>query len=429
MRKSKRQKNELSKRRFDAIKNMMSTFAMSTVAVVAAVVLIPASPKAEITKTVALNDEIVYQVFVTDEENALDSSSLFIVLENQLEYYEQSIGLGENSSFFSGLEYDTVYKLSVYGDKGFGMERLATTNVKTREKIGATIKSVSELPNEWSRDYQVEFSINDPQSKYLSYNLYYGFSWEHDTEIMYSSIPIDRFDTVLELYEIATHEPFHIYIEGVTLEGTEVLDEVWVTPPFRLHASVYMDFLSKDRIGFYAYGDEDAEDISFKMEVYQNEMLIKTEKLTSSGDYHSESQIIVDGLTPDTMYYFVCKVVYDNPLTLATEETIIYSEELMTLGDYSYDIKTTKVDEGYNVEITMNDPNDYFQQAYYDIYEPGEEYNMYLYGEVFNLIVDGNTKSLSFTLFTPENEHYEIIIGLRNNYNYTIYEKIKTISK
>ena len=93
--KSRRKKNEERKRRFDAIKDLMSTFSMATVAVVAAVVLIPASPKAEIIKSVALSEQIVYQVNVTDEDNALDVATLFVVLENQLEYYEKNVMVWE----------------------------------------------------------------------------------------------------------------------------------------------------------------------------------------------------------------------------------------------------------------------------------------------------------------------------------------------
>ena len=143
MSKTRRKKNEETKRRFEAIKDLMSTFAMTTIAVVAAVTLIPTSPKAEVIKVVALSEEIVYQVNVTDEDNALDLSTLFVVLENQLEYYEQSISLGENSGYFDNLEYDTEYRLSVYGNKGFGQERLDTLMITTVEKIGGTILSVT----------------------------------------------------------------------------------------------------------------------------------------------------------------------------------------------------------------------------------------------------------------------------------------------
>jgi len=62
MKKSRRKKQEESKRRFEAIKDLMSTFAMGTIAVVAAVTLIPSSPSAEITKVVALSEEIPYKV-------------------------------------------------------------------------------------------------------------------------------------------------------------------------------------------------------------------------------------------------------------------------------------------------------------------------------------------------------------------------------
>lgn len=231
----------------------MSTFAMTTVAVVAAVTLIPASPKAEVIKAVALSEEIVYQVNVTDEDNALDLSTLFVVLENQLEFYEQSIGLGENSGYFDSLKFNTEYRLSVYGSKGFGQERLDTLVITTGDKVGGTILSVTPEVFDFSTNYIVDVSINDPNLKYTSVTLYYGYRWEHDSELQYSSIDITSSRMEIELSDIFTSEPFHIYIEGTTLEGTEVLDEIWVTPAFELYASLYLNYINSKEFGFFIY--------------------------------------------------------------------------------------------------------------------------------------------------------------------------------
>ena len=129
---SKRHKNKQqeTKKRLDVIQSWMSSFAVTVVAVVAAVIFIPASPKGEITKTIELYDQVTYQVFVTDEDEALDLSTLCVVLENSMEYYEHPIALGESSGYFSELTHNTFYRLSIYGSNGFGQESLDTMRVK-----------------------------------------------------------------------------------------------------------------------------------------------------------------------------------------------------------------------------------------------------------------------------------------------------------
>jgi hypothetical protein len=277
--KSRRKKNDETKRRFDAIKNLMSTFTMGTVAVVAAVTLIPASPKAEIVKSVALSEEIVYQVNVTDEDNALDLSTLFVVLENQLEYYEKAISLGGNSGYFDSLENETEYRLSVYGNKGFGQERLDTLMITTDEKVGGTILSVTPETIEYSTIYMVDVSIYDPDFKYTSINLYYGYSWEHDVELVYTSIAVTTSRMNIELNDIYTTEAFHIYLEGTTSEGTELLDEIWITPPFEFNTSIYMNTINSEAVSFYVYNEMDVGNIEYEMNIYKHDLLIRTEQI------------------------------------------------------------------------------------------------------------------------------------------------------
>jgi hypothetical protein len=124
-------KNERFRRQYEIIKTWMSSFAVTAVAAVAAVTLIPSSPKATIIKAEALNNEIIYQVSVTDQDQALELETLFVVLENQMEYYEVPISLGESAGYFAELNPNTEYRLSVYGSKGFGQERLDSVVLTT----------------------------------------------------------------------------------------------------------------------------------------------------------------------------------------------------------------------------------------------------------------------------------------------------------
>lgn len=428
MSKTRRKKNKESKRRFEAIKDLMSTFAMGTVAVVAAVTLIPSSPKAEVTKAIALNEEIIYQVNVTDKDNALDLSTLFVVLENQLEFYEQSISLGETSGYFDSLEPNTEYRLSVYGNKGFGQERLDTLSISTKDKIGGQILSVTPLETNFSISYLVDVSINDPNSKYTSMNLYYGYRWEEDAEILYSSIPIDSDRMSIELNDIDTHLPFHIYVEGTTIDGVELLDEIWVTPPFELSASLYIDYLNDKEIGFYLHGDLNVEDISYEMNIYEEDSLIRTDQVEITTNNHYGSKFIIDDLTPNTIYLFECIATYVNPQTLRQEQSIIYQEEITTLDVYSYTYSVETFDDYIEVTIVVTDPFHYFQLAFYESYDTSSEEDIYLNGQNYQFTANTNDKSVTFTIYKPTSSSYQITIGIRNEFNYSLTQIIEVIN-
>ncbi len=427
MSKSRRKKNEETKRRFEAIKDLMSTFAMSTVAVVAVVTLIPASPKAEVTKVVALSEEIVYQVNVTDEDNALDLSTLFVVLENQLEYYEQPISVGENSGYFDNLEFDTEYRLSVYGNKGFGQERLDTLMITTKEKIGGTILSVILDTVDFTTSYLVDVSINYPNLKYSSITLYYGYRWEHNTELVYSSIPVLSSRTSIELFDIHTTEPFHIYLEGVTTEGTELLDEIWVTPPYEFYTSLQMNYLNNKEIGFSLYNDLDIGDISYKMDIYRNDLLIRSDRIDLiPGDFHG-SEFIIGKLLPSTTYTLRCVATYTNPQTLRQERAVVYEGEVTTLSEYTYSYNIETFPDYWEVSITLNDPSNYFENAYYESYDTSGEYDIFLNSESFLFNDNGNDKSVVFTILIPISSTYQITIDMRNQSDYLIKQVIEII--
>jgi hypothetical protein len=428
MSKTRRKKNEEAKRRFEAIKDLMSTFAMTTIAVVAAVTLIPASPKAEVVKAVALSEEIVYQVNVTDEDNALELSTLFVVLENQLEYYEQSVSLGENSGYFDSLEYDTEYRLSVYGNKGFGQDRLDTLMITTGDKIGGTILSVTPEVIDFSTSYIVDVAVNDPESKYSSINLYYGYATEHDIEIHYSSVPVTSSRMDIELFDIFTSEPFHIYLEGTTLEGIELLDEIWVTPPFELYASVHRSYIDSEEIGFSVYSDLGAENIYYEMSIYIGEILIRTDQIILDNSDYGDSEFVIGDLSPNTNYILECIAVYTNPQTLRTEQKNIYQEEITTLDIYSYSYSVETFDEFLEATIVLNDPSNYFDIAYYESYDTSDDFDIFLDGETYMFNDIDNEKSVSFTIFLPTASAYEITIGIRNQFDFSIKKVIDIIT-
>lgn len=425
--KTKKQKNAELRRRYDAIKNLMSTFAMSTVAVVAVVTLIPSSPKAEIIKTVALSEEITYQVSVTDEENALDPNSLFVVLENQLEYYEQNISLGENSGFFDNLEYDTQYRLSVYGSKGFGQERLDTVLLTTRQKIGGTILRAYHNTEDIPGDYIADISIYDPDMKYSSITLYYGQPFEHDGEIIYSSTVIDQDRMEVPLFDLWGSDPIHIYLEGITEDGSEILDEIWVTPPFELYASAYLERVGDESVWLYMYGDSMAIDTEFELLVYRNNTVVQTKSYIPDYESHEPSAFEIDNLASNTDYIIECYVNYKNPQTLAQERKLINTIEVTTLNDYSYTYDIVEFDTYYEVSVTVDDPFDYFQTTNYQVYDTAGDHEVYFAGNSYVLEIDGTRKTYMFTIDKPSLESYRIYIRINNQTDFNIFEVLKII--
>lgn len=421
-RKTRRQKQDEFKRRYDAIRSLMSTFTMGTIAVVAAVVLIPASPKAEIIKAVSLREEVVYQVNVTDEDNALDLSSLFIVLENQLEYYEMPIELGENNGYFSNLNTETQYRLSVYGDKGFGQERLDTTFITTSQKEGATILSVEEAVE--SNDYLVYLSVFDPDSSYTSIDLYYGYQSEPDTPITYTQVPINS--DIIELNNLYFSNQLHIYIEGTDSNGTTILDEIWVQEPFTLHMYAHIKYINNNSVAFHIYEGYSIENIQYDVLIYQNGKVLQElipEKLES---LYSGTELVIPDLRSDTTYEFEIIAHYKNPQTLRDETQSIYTQELTTTKDYSYSYVVT--DLGNNqleYVITLEDQNNIFDHTYIELSDYGGEYPQYYTGNLYMLEEIDNKKIVTFIVDTTDISYYLIEVYLQNATNSDIKQIIE----
>ena len=431
----KRKKEEQNKRRFEAVKNLMSTFTMGTVAVVAAVVLIPQSPKAEITKALALEDEIVYQVNVTDQDNALDLDTLNVVLENQLEYYEQPINLGENTGYFESLNTDTQYRLSVYGNKGFGQERLDTVLITTEPKVGGTILFVDIEDNMYEPTYLVNLYINDPDVIYSSISLYYGYQehyhYEEETteepEMFYTEILVTDPNQIIEIFDIYTQEPFHIYLEGTTEEGTVLLDEVWVTPPFSLYSSFYLEYVNNNEIGFSVYNDSSVDEMTYLVDVYKDDQLIKQETFVNQSLTYEGTTFSVDDLDAETSYLIICKARYINPQTLRSEEQIIYEEEITTLSDYSVTYEIEPFDEYMVVTITLIDPNNMFNNAHFNMFDTSDVYDMYLSGYSTSFEEIENKKVAVLTIYYNSEVDTKTVIAISSNLEYTHKEILEII--
>ena len=423
-------KQQKDKKRYETLRTFMSSFTLTAIVVVAVAISIPKSPIAVIEDVKIFETDIVYQVLVTDEDEALDLSSLKIVLDGQLEDYTYPLSLGLNVGVFEGLRPNTGYQLQVYGNKGYGDEKLASMRVETNDNSNGAIISYELIDAlDFYLNYEVDILYSDPNDLYSEVNLYYTYLYPDEESQFYDVIPITSEKQTIELFDVPNeHTKIHMYLEGVLVEGGEViLDELTFYVPFELSTYLYLDQKSNTNLHFQFYEDYYfTEGVTYQAEIYYGHMLIDETEIVSSIDVmsHDGATFNFSNLKKDTTYKVVVNATYIDPYTLREETIVLHEEEHMTLADYEiiYDINET--DEAYEIYMYLNDPNHYFQVPYYIIYDLSEGFPIYYEEMMYDFIPDGDGKYVEFIINKPDLEHYQLIIGTRGQMDMTINQII-----
>lgn len=430
-------KEQLKKKsKFETIKSMIMSFTATVTAVVAIAVLIPSSPKATIQSVKAFTNDIVYQVNVTDQDGAITNNTLKIICENQFEYYEVFLEPGLSAGSFSNLKPNTQYNISVRYDKGFGLERLAAETVKTMEKDGAAFLGVSIVDPNY--DYYIPYKID----------VYYtNQSLTYQNLVLYIAlVPYYQVDDPI-------YEPYMINLEGVTsinldvmnentrvlayLEATTstnervILDEMEFQTPLSIYASLYVDQITPNGFGVSFYSDySSTTDILYEVIIKLNNRIIKTlvPPTVDPHTSHSDELWMIEGLSPEKTYVIELKATYQDPNTLQKVTQVLETFEETTLPKFTYKIDIKDLGDVYEVLITLDDPGHNYQVAYYTVYQPSDDYDMWLdYNEFpFNMI--DNVKQTTLMIPKTYPSPYYIEIGLTSERDLRYYITIRTIN-
>lgn len=410
-------RSRLKKNQYEIVKTWLSSFVVTAAVIVAVTLFIPKSPQASIIKAEGLIDMITYQVAVTDEGQALQLDSLIVVLESQLERFEVSIGLGETSGYFENLRANTEYRLSVFGNKGFGQERLDSVTVRTKDSPGGYILGYRPVGDPMEPFYEVDVFIHDPESMYQSVTLYYGYTYEEQP--FYQSVTIAQSRQTIELMHLFGKT--HLYIEAQTIDGPVILDEMWLTPSFRLFSSLYLDRVDKNDLDLTLYhSSEEMVNVTYVMDIFEGNHRRFTQTILSKDLQGYEHDVSFTNLKAQTTYRIVAKATYINPSTKREETITLLDEEVTTLSDYqvTYDIIQSPM--YWEVSITVVDPSHLFQIPYVEIYDVSGEHPIWLFSETYSFTPDINSKSVQFTIQIPDSEVYRLVIGIRNEQHYII---------
>lgn len=420
------------KSRFEWLKSMMTSFVATTVVVVVAIAVIPASPVASIERIEAYHDAVIYQIDVTDQDQSIISGSLKVVLENQFEHHENSLSLGLSSGIFSSLQDDTQYQLSVYADKGFGAERLSSRKIMTQPRAGGSIIGETLLTdsNEYQLDYQIELYLHDIEEEYSSIWLRYGLMYPEEEEVIsYTTLPlsVNQLSVIIEGIDNYNVQVLMI-LEGTRWSGeNEVLDQFVFYTPFRLYNSFYVSRIGSREIETTFYGDSSSElDVDYRARIIHNGKIIEEKKISASSSDMSHdygSSVIFSRLKPLTTYSVELVAKYTHPYWLTEVEEVIAQEVQSTNGDFQYQLVVEEGVNEYTITVVLTDPSHNFQLAYYAIYQIEPMYEWQTYHQSFEFTPDGDQKHASFVISKPDIAQFRIEIGVQSQTDY-LYRSI-----
>ncbi len=200
------------------------------------------------------------------------------------------------------------------------------------------------------------------------------------------------------------------YLEATTSTNERViLDEMEFQTPLSIYASLYVDQITPNGFGVSFYSDySSTTDISYEVVIKLNNRIIKTlvPPTVDPHTSHSDELWMIEGLSPEKTYVIELKATYQDPNTLQ---------------------KVTQVLETFE-ETTLPNPGHNYQVAYYTVYQPADDYDMWLdYNEFpFNMI--DNVKQTTLMIPKTYPSPYYIEIGLTSERDLRYYITIRTIN-
>ncbi|MBN2540845.1 MAG: hypothetical protein JXB08_04900 [Bacilli bacterium] len=439
MQKFKEQQKKLS--RFQALKSIFSSLLLTTTAVIIAVIVIPASPKAEIQSVNAFTDAITYTVNVTDSDNAIIDGTLELVLENQFDTYSNNASTGVNSGMFQFLEPDTKYTLKVMADKGFGLEVLVSQTVKTAPNPGGAITGISLISDldQWMLEYQLDYYISDPFDDYQQVQLTYGIKYSYEEEYgNFQTILLDTVNLQTILGSISNENVAVILkLEAIDQNlDTILLDEVEFHTPYQVYASIYPMQITTNSVALSIWLEaSDIEDAVIELTLMEGYYVVDTITYVPVSyedtyqQFSEEPTVLFEHLKANTTYHIEALVRYSDPYTLEEVTSTLESTEFTTMPKFDMQYTIEDMGEYYIVTIVVDDPDHAVQSANYVIYQDIDGFETIFAQETFYFDFVGEEKTVSFEIYKPTDDFTKIVIVVRNTTIYTNYVVVDTITE
>ena len=428
---SERKKKVFENRKRLMIKNWLASFMVTTVAIVAVVILAPLNPSAEFLAAEVFGTDIYYDVMVTDDSQTITAGSLKIVAETATEYHEIPLEVGRQTGNFATLFPNTEYRVSVKASYGFGEGTLAKSTLVTAADYGGRITGWEMIPPDPLMQYemvsyQVTTSYNDLKNKITEVNLKFAYLYQEELPtdgtdpviLEYNTIPITEFNQT-SLLEFIPDMNVRVYLvlEAVLVSTeTVILDQLHFDTPMRLYASLYVSDVGPNYVMASIYPDFSFRtDIVYTVELVRNGEVLQTQDVVYEGAGQSMEQetiIRFEGLLTASKYHLrlVAKYVDLDTGQGITEE--LYFLDVWTTMDYELTISGTRSETIYFVELTLDDSNAVLSGFTYYVYElVGTQEIYYSYGSI----------TMQTGMDNLQHGTSEIVISLGTAYKIEIY--------
>ncbi|MFA5467347.1 MAG: hypothetical protein WC251_05795 [Candidatus Izemoplasmatales bacterium] len=425
------------KSRLEVIRSWFSSFAVTAVAVVAVVVIVPKSPEAAFTSVEPFANEVVYQLQVTDEDSSIIDGTLKLVVENQMEHYEKTLATGFNSGIVENLRANTKYDVTIYADKGFGLENLASQSIKTLSRAGGAIIGETLLsdPNESSLIYTIDYLWHDPETEYKETRLIYGYMYPGGEEIYnLTTIVLTPGETSTIIENIPNYNVKVVINFEATNQADQIvaIDEFSFQTPLDVSVYTYLSQVTNKSVIMTVYPESSViSDASYKATLYLGSRKIQEQQIVSSESSHDPHSYDLEveflGLRAETEYTVIIEATFTHPYTLETITKIVGSISFQTLGAFTHSVDIEITETEYLVTVTLTDPAHNFQKGFYEliVIENGEE--MYYGGSETSFVPSGEQKTTEIIIAIPTYAQYRIEIGVRNQTEYEKYVVLETI--
>ena len=204
----------------------------------------------------------------------------------------------------------------------------------------------------------------------------------------------------------------------------KVLYETYYFTPFNVNSSLYISTLLSNKAIVSFYPSFIVEDIVYKVLLKEGSKVLEQrvfDKTVELDHYGIELEFL--DLKATTEYTLILEANFTNPETLRKENLIVNTETFTTLPSYTVSYEIEEFIDYYFVRIELNDPNQNFELAYYEVTIEGEHYPIYIDLDSSSFEdIDETTKEASFEIQKPVEEIYTLSFGIRSSINYTINE-------
>lgn len=346
-------------------------------------IVIPNSPIVTVDNLSTYENYLIYQINLTDYYEIASAGEIRLVVENETEFYEEYLDIGNNFGSISGLTANSEYSLKVLFNQGNNYAVLHEQSITTNEVLVAAISGFTDLG---MGSYQVEViygnttGYSDFQLSYASLSDAYPDEYYYDEAYfnsLQSLVQIEFYDSLSSRYSLilkAMNNSVLVDIDAVTIDA-----------PYIVGGYLYAEGSSSSSGNLSVYLDKSrASEVIFSLQVYNGPILIETiNPVVGSTTLVYEDVFLVENLLPNTNYSVILNADYRNPDTLKPETLLIYQTNFTTFME---------VIPPPNMTATFEDIKVFSNEIIYQINITDVD-NIIQPGELLVKLSDGNIES------------------------------------